>query len=311
MSGGRPAAGKVILAGGSGLIGRALAAELVRAGADVVVLTRSSQPEGLPVGTRAVRWDGRSAAGWSGECEGAEAIVNLAGENVGDGRWTAARKRRLESSRIEPTRALVEAVRAARVPPRALLQGSAVGFYGDGGETALDERSPRGEGFLPELSQRWEEASAPVEAVGVRRVLLRTGLVLAREGGALAKMLLPFRCGLGGPLGGGRQWFPWIHLDDEVGAIRFLLERRDLAGVFNLVAPEPVRQGEFARALGRALRRPAIAPVPGAILGLALGEMAEVLLASQRVVPARLSEQGYRFARPGLDGALADLVGRR
>lgn len=303
--------GKVILAGGSGLIGRALAAELVHAGAEVVVLTRSERAPGVPAGARAVRWDGHSATGWAAECEGAEAIVNLAGENVGDGRWTAARKRRLESSRIEPTRAIVEAVRAARVPPRALLQGSAVGCYGDGGETPLDETSPRGEGFLPELSARWEEASAPVEALGVRRVLLRTGLVLARDGGALPKMLLPFRLGLGGPLGGGRQWFPWIHLDDEIGAIRFLLERHDLAGAFNLVAPGAVRQSDFARALGRALGRPAVAPVPGAILRLALGEMAEVLLAGQLVVPARLVEQGYRFGYPELDAALADLVRRR
>jgi hypothetical protein len=302
---------KVILAGGSGLIGRALAAVLVRAGVEVVVLTRSERAPGLPAGARAVRWDGRSAAGWAAECEGADAIVNLAGENVASGRWTAARKRRLESSRVEPTRAIVEAVRAARVPPRALLQGSAVGRYGDGGESPLDEASPRGEGFLPELSERWEEASAPVEALGVRRVLLRTGLVLAREGGALAKMLPPFRLGLGGPLGNGRQWFPWIHLDDEIGALRFLLERSDLAGVFNLVSPGAARQGEFARALGRALGRPAVAPVSGAILRLALGEMAEVLLDSQLVIPARLVEHGYRFEHPDLDGALADLVGRR
>jgi len=310
MSGGTRT-GKVILAGGSGLIGRALAADLVRAGAEVVVLTRSIGARRLPPGVRPVRWDGRTSTGWADESEGAAAVVNLAGENVADGRWTAARKRRLESSRVEPTRAIVEAFRAARVPPRALLQGSAVGFYGDGGETALDERSPRGDGFLPELSQRWEEASAPVEALGVRRVLLRTGLVLARGGGALAKMLLPFRFGLGGPLGGGRQWFPWLHLDDEIGAIRFLLERHDLAGAFNLVAPGSVRQGEFARALGRALHRPAIVPVPGAILRLALGEMAEVLLAGQRVRPTRLIDHGYRFSYPDLDGALADLVGRQ
>jgi uncharacterized protein (TIGR01777 family) len=307
---GRQRVERVILAGGSGLIGRALAVELVRAGVEVVVLTRSGHVPPLPAGARAVRWDGRSAAGWAAECEGAEAIVNLAGENVGDGRWTAARKRRLEASRVEPTRAIVEAVRAARVPPRSLLQGSAVGCYGDGGERPLDETSPRGEGFLPELSARWEEASAPVEALGVRRVLLRTGLVLSRDGGALAKMLTPFRLGLGGPLGGGRQWFPWIHLDDEIGAIRFLLERHDLAGVFNLVAPGAVRQGDFARALGRALGRPAVAPVPGAILRLALGDMAGVLLGGQLVIPARLAEHGYRFRYPDLDGALADLVGR-
>lgn len=303
--------GRVVLAGGSGLIGRALAAELVRAGVEVVVLSRSEPGSGLPAGVRVVRWDGRTAAGWAAECDGAEAVVNLAGENVASGRWTAARKRRLESSRIEPTRAVVEAIGAARVPPRALLQGSAVGYYGDGGEAGLDDWAPRGEGFLPELSERWEQASQPVEALGVRRVLLRTGIVLAREGGALAKMMLPFRLGLGGPLGSGRQWFPWIHLDDEVGAIRFLLERRELSGAFNLVAPEATTQRGFARALGRALRRPAVAAVPAPLLRLAVGEMATVLIASQFVIPARLVEAGFTFAQPELDGALDALVGRR
>lgn len=307
----RPRSRRVILAGGSGLIGRALAAELARAGTEVVVLTRSAAVAGLPAGARAVVWDGRTAGDWAAECDGAEAIVNLSGENVADGRWTAARKRRLESSRIEPTRALVDAIGSARLPPRALLQGSAVGFYGDGGEVGLDERAARGEGFLPELSQRWEEASAPVESLGVRRVLLRTGIVLARDGGALAKMLLPFRLGLGGPLGSGRQWLPWIHLADEVGAIRFLLERGDLTGAFNLVAPEATTQRGFARALGRALGRPAIAAVPAPVLRLAVGEMANVLLASQRVIPARLIQAGFAFAHPELDGALGVLVGRR
>jgi uncharacterized protein (TIGR01777 family) len=305
-------AGRVLIAGGSGLVGRALAAALAADGAEVVVLSRSAAGgPPLAAGVRHARWDGRSAAGWRSECEGAAAIVNLAGENVGAGRWTTARKRRLVASRLEPTRALVEAITAASRRPAVLLQASAVGFYGARGPEAIDEDAPAGSGFLSGLAAEWEEAARPVEALGLRRVLLRTGLVLAREGGALAKLLRPFRLGLGGPLGDGRQWMPWIHLADEVGAIRFLLERADLAAAFNLTAPEPVPNLEFSRALARELRRPCFARVPASVLRVALGEMAEILLTGQRALPRRLLAAGYRFRFERLEAALADLVGRR
>lgn len=303
--------GRVLIAGGGGLIGRALAADLVAAGREVVVLSRSPAAVAPSAGgARTVVWDGRTPAGWQAELEGAAAVVNLAGENVGDGRWTAARKRRLASSRIEPTAAVVAAIAAARRRPAVLLQGSAVGFYGDRGDEPLDERSAAGRGFLPELCVAWEAASELVESLGVRRVLARSAVVLAREGGALPKMARPFRLGLGASLGGGAQRFPWIHLDDEVGALRFLLERADLAGPFNLTAPSTPTNREFSCALARALRRPLWPGVPRPVLGLLLGEMAEVLLASQRVAPARLAEAGFVHRRGELEPALAELLGR-
>jgi uncharacterized protein (TIGR01777 family) len=192
-----------------------------------------------------------------------------------------------------------------------LLQASAVGYDGDGGEREIGEDAPPGDGFLARTSIAWEGATAAVEALGVRRAILRTGIVLARQGGALPKLVLPFRLGAGGPLGSGRQWTPWIHIDDEVGAIRFLLERPEASGPFNLAAPQPVRNADLARALGRALGRPSFVRTPAFALRLALGEMAEALLTGQRALPRRLLALGYPFRFPGLDGALADLTARR
>lgn len=304
-------AGRILIAGGSGLVGRALAASLAAAGSDVVVLSRSEVAPRPARGVRFVRWDGLTPVGWEAECEGARAIVNLAGENVGAGRWTKARKQLLVTSRLEPTRALIEAIAEAAHRPGVLIQGSAVGYYGAQGDQGLTEEAPAGRGFLPELAVAWEEASRPVEALGVRRVLARTGLVLAREGGALAKMLPPFRLGLGGPLGSGRQWMSWIHLADQVAALRFLLEREDLAGAFNLAAPEPASNAEFSQALAGALGRPCFARVPALALRLALGEMAGIVLAGQRAMPRRLHQAGYRFRFTAIGAALADLVGER
>lgn len=300
--------GKVVVAGGSGRIGRALVAELAGEGREVVVLSRRAGGDAGP-GPRSVAWDGRSVGAWAAELEGAAGVVNLAGEDIAGGRWSAARKRRLLDSRVAPTGALVEAIRRARRPPAALLQASAVGYYGDRGDEALDESSAPGAGFLPEICVAWENASAPVEALGVRRVVLRTGLVLAREGGALPEMARPFRFGVGGPLGDGRQWMPWIHLADETAAIRFLLARADPRGPFNLVAPEPASNEAFSRALARVLGRPSLLRAPAFALRLALGEMAGMLLGGQRPAPRRLLEAGYRFRFPALEPALADLLG--
>jgi uncharacterized protein (TIGR01777 family) len=301
---------RYLVAGGSGLIGRRLAAAWAAEGADVVVLSRSAAVGGLPPGVRVATWDGRTVGAWADEVDGAAAVVNLTGENVGEGRWTAARKRRLRTSRLEPTAALVTAIEGARRRPAALLQASAVGFYGDRGDETLDESSPPGVGYLPELCVEWEAASAGVESVGVRRVLLRTGIVLAREGGALAKMLPAFRAGVGGPLGDGRQWFPWIHLDDAVAAVRFLAVRPELSGAVNLTAPSPATNAELARELGRACRRPAFLRVPPFALRALFGEMAEVLLGGQRAVPSKLAGAGFRFEYPQLAAALAALLGR-
>jgi uncharacterized protein len=301
---------RYVLAGGSGLIGRNLASAWAAEGADVVVLSRSERGEGLAPGVRVARWDGRTAGDWEATLDGARAVVNLTGENVGEGRWSEARKHRLRTSRLAPTRAIVEAIGRARRRPEVLLQASAVGFYGDRGDETLDETAAPGRGFLPDLCREWEAASGEVEELGVRRILLRTGIILAREGGALAKMLPAFRLAVGGPLGDGRQWFPWIHLDDAVAAIRFLAARREASGAFNLTAPAPATNAAFTRELASACRRPAVLRVPPFALRALFGDMAEVLLGGQRAVPARLLETGFRFAHPELAGALAHLVGR-
>ncbi len=301
---------RVLITGGSGLIGRALTAELAGAGYEVVVLSRSPERiSSLPAGARAVGWDGETADGWGGEADGARAIVNLAGENLATGRWTAARKRRILGSRLASTRAVIQAIERVGTPPEVLLQGSGVDFYGPQGDEPVDESSPPGEGFLARVTREWEAASAPAEALGVRRVLLRTAMVLATEGGALPKLALPFRLFVGGPMGSGGQWVPWIHLADETAAIRFLLEHPEASGPFDLAAPEPVTNAELSRSLGRVLSRPALFRVPAFVLRAVLGEMADVLLTGRRALPRRLEELGFAWTYPGLDEALESLLG--
>ena len=300
---------RTIITGGTGLIGRALAADLVAAGHEVIVLSR--QPErhtDLPAGVRAERWDGRSATGWGELADGADAIVNLAGESLAAGRWTAERKRRIVESRVEAGRAVVAAVRAAATKPKVVIQASAVGYYGDRGAERVTEKTAQGSDFLATTAGAWEASTEPVEALGVRRAIIRTGLVLSRRGGALPRLLLPFRLFVGGPLGSGRQYWPWIHIADEVAAIRFLIEHTTASGPFNLTAPRPVTNAEFSRALGRALRRPAVLRLPGFVLRLALGEMADVLLTGQRAIPERLLDAGFTFRYVEVEAALADLL---
>jgi uncharacterized protein (TIGR01777 family) len=303
---------RVVIAGGSGLIGRAVAAALAGEGHEPVVLSRNpAAVRGLPAGARAVRWDGCTPAGWEPLLESGAAVLNLAGEGIASGRWSAERKRRIRDSRVRAGRAVAEAVRQAAAAGRApavVLQASGIGYYGDCGDQEVAEDHPPGRDFLAEVAGAWEAASAEVEALGVRRAVLRTGIVLDRRGGALAKMLPAFRLGLGGPLGGGRQWFPWIHVADEVGAILFLLANPAARGPFNLCAPRPVAYRDFARLLGRELHRPAVLPVPRPALRLALGEVADALLSSQRALPRRLLAAGYGFRFPDLAGALHDLL---
>ncbi|GAB4569079.1 MAG: TIGR01777 family oxidoreductase [Anaerolineae bacterium] len=300
---------KAVITGGTGLIGRALAADLAADGWDVVVLTRRPEAAGpLPQGVRPVRWDGRSAQGWGEVVDGATAVVNLAGENISARRWTEAQKRRIRESRVNAGRAVVEAIDRAVVKPVVLVQASAVGIYGDRGSEELDERSAPGEGFLPDVCQDWERSTQEVEAMGVRRAVARMGIVLSLDGGALPRMLLPFRLFVGGPLGDGSQWFPWIHIQDEVRALRFLIEHDGASGVFNLTAPQPVTNRELSRAIGRVMRRPALVPTPRLALKLIFGEMAAVLLDSQRVVPRRLLDAGFVFRFPDITTALQDLL---
>lgn len=305
---------RILIAGGTGLLGRALARQLAASGREVVLLSRSATAKqsgpGLPPGCRLAAWDGRTANGWGELASGAEAIVNLAGESIAGGRWSPTRKARILDSRLQSTAALVEAIAQAKRPPRVLLQGSAVGYYGDRADELLPEEAVAGGGFLGETAQAWEAASALAESFGVRRVVARTGVVLARQGGAFPKMALPFRFGAGAVLGSGRQWMPWVHLADEIAALEFLLGNEAAHGAVNLVAPAPATQAEFSRELARTLRRPLLARAPAWTLRVAFGEMADLVLASQRVVPQRLLELGFRFQFPTLAEALAELCGR-
>ncbi len=300
---------RVLITGGTGLIGRALAANLAADGHEVILLSRAPErTTALPAGVRAERWDGRTAEGWAALADGADAIVNLAGENIAAGRWTAERKRRIRESRVNAGRAVVQAVEAVAHKPRVVIQASAVGYYGPRGDEEVTEETPPGDDFLAQVTIEWEASTAPVEALGVRRVIVRTGVVLSAEGGALPRMLLPFKLFLGGPLGSGRQWFPWIHVADEVAAIRFLMEREAATGPFNLTAPNPLTNAGFSRVVGQVLGRPALTPTPALALRLIFGEMATILLDGQRAIPRRLLDLGFTFHFPKAKAALQDLL---
>ena len=297
---------RVSITGGTGLIGRALARRLLELGHEVR-LTGRRQPSDLEPGVSFTAWDALSGPPPADAVELADAIVHLAGESVAQ-RWTAEAKARMRASRIEGTRRLVEALAATARRPATLISASAIGIYGDRGDEWLDEDCRPGEGFLGELARDWEQAAAGARALGVRVVLVRIGIVLDARGGALKRMLTPFRWGLGARLGSGRQWMSWIHLADLVELIVFGLQHAQIEGPVNAVAPNPVTNAEFTRVLARALRRPAILRAPAFVLRAALGEMATVLLASQRVRPRAAMAAGFSFRFPELSRALADLL---
>ncbi len=293
---------RVIVAGASGLIGSALTARLRSRGCEVVRLVRRPVE---PNESDAVAWDPLAGQLDPATLRGADAVVNLCGESIAAGRWTRARKESIRNSRVASARLLAEAMARLDEPPRAYLCASAIGWYGDRGNEPLDETAPPGEGFLCEVCQQWEAACDAARNANVRVVHLRIGVVLDRRGGMLARLLPIYRLGLGGRVGSGRQWVSWIALSDVISAIQFLIDRRDLAGPVNLVSPEPVRQADFARTLGRLLRRPAILPTPAWAVELLAGEMGRRLaLESTRVVPAVLERSGFRFAFPQLERAL-------
>ncbi len=301
---------RIVITGGTGLIGSALMQHLVTKGHEVILLSRSPErAKALLEGVRLERWDGRTASGWGALVDGADAIVNLAGENIAAGRWTAERKKRIRESRLYAGQAVVEAVEGARQKPRALIQASAVGYYGPCGDQVITEETAPGQDFLAQVAVEWESCTARVEAMGVRRAIIRTAPVLSAVGGVLPRIIRPFRLFVGGPLGSGQQWFPWIHIADEVGAIVFLIERPEATGPFNLSAPNPVRNADLARILGRVLRRPAIMPTPRFALHLIFGEMAMVLVEGQQAVPQRLLDLGFSFRFPEAESALRDLLG--
>jgi uncharacterized protein (TIGR01777 family) len=298
---------RVLITGASGLIGSALVPRLEAGGHAIARLVRSRER----TGDGAYFWDPESGVLDEAALKGVDAVVHLAGETVA-GRWTSEKKRRIHDSRILGTRLLSEAIASADSPPTVFVCASAVGIYGDRGDEELTEASPRGGGFLADVVDEWEAATKRAAQAGARVVNVRSGVVLSRESGALASQLLPFRLGLGGPLGGGRQFTSWISIEDEAAAIEHVLSTGELNGPVNLVAPNPVTNREFAKTLGRALHRPAVLPTPVLPLRLAFGAqfVEEVLLASARVVPARLLESGYRFQFPELELALSEQLRR-
>lgn len=301
---------RILVSGGTGLVGKRLVPALNEAGHAVEILTRdpARARSSLPGGVDVTAWDGRTPPP-AASLEAADAVVHLAGEPV-VGRWTAAKRAAIRDSRVVGTRALVDGLLAAKRPPDVLLSASAVGYYGDRGEAVLDEEAGPGEGFLSEVCVAWEREALRA-ATASRVVALRIGLVLDPAGGALGNMLLPFRLGLGGRVAAGDQWWPWVHADDLVRLILWALAEPELSGPLNACAPEPVTQSTFARALGRALHRPAWLPLPGALVRAGLGGMATELLASRRAVPTRARAAGFSFDFPRLEDALADLVGTR
>jgi uncharacterized protein (TIGR01777 family) len=301
---------RVFMTGATGFIGRRIVTRLRQDGHEIAAWVRSESRGRRILGADVDRVP--TAAGPSvlgpalSRCD---AVVNLAGEPLLPGRWTARRKRQLVTSRVDLTRGLVQALAGSTARPRVLVSTSASGYYGDGGEEILTEKNPPGADFLAQLCRSWEDAARRAEELGVRVVFLRIGIVLGREGGALAKMLLPFRAGLGGPFGSGRQYMPWIHADDLVAIAVAALTDERYRGPLNATAPAPVTSREFARALGRVLHRPAALPVPSFFLRAVLGEAGQVLLCSQRAVPRRLQELGFVFRFHNLDSALTDIVG--
>ena len=305
----RQTALRILVTGATGLIGRHLCRSLLDDGHTVIGLSRAPEKaRGVPV-TEMRQWDAMSGPPTAAALAGVDALIHLAGEPIAAHRWSDEQKRRIRDSRVVSTRNLVNGLRAMAEKPVAFISSSAVGFYGDRGDELLDEQSPAGRGFLPEVCQAWEHEAEPVTAAGIRLVLVRTGVVLSREGGALEKMMTPFKLGLGGKLGNGRQWFPWIHLSDIIGIYRYALANEAIKGPINGAAPVPVTNAEFTRQFAEALHRPAFVPVPEFGLRAAMGEMAAILLASQRVLPNALIAAGSPFRFATLAAALADLLG--
>ena len=297
---------RVVITGATGFIGRALCRGL-HEDYEIIALSRDASRAAASVGdwAKVVEWDGRTTGSWLTQAEGAFAIINLAGENVASGRWNETKKAGILHSRLDAAKAVTEAIKQMDKKPAAVIQASAIGYYGPRRDEQLDEDSAPGEGFLPRVCERVEDSVEKMEGLGVRCVVIRSGIVLGRGGGALVKLAKPFRFYLGGHIGSGRQWFSWISLADEVAAIKFLMEGESLAGVYNLTAPQPVTAKEFCATLGKVLHRPSWLRVPGLAVRLALGQMAdEMLLSGQRVLPKRLLAAGFQFKHPNVEEAL-------
>jgi uncharacterized protein (TIGR01777 family) len=302
---------KVIVTGATGLVGRALVRSLLSEGHNVTRLVRGGAQAFSAPGTKAVHWEPEKGAVDAKELEGHDAAVHLAGDPIAEGRWTEEKKKRIRESRVVGTRLLAETLAGLNKKPGVLVSASAIGFYGDRGGEVLREESASGEDFLSEVCREWEKATLAASQANIRVVHLRIGVVLSASGGALPKMLTPFKLGVGGRVGSGKQYMSWITLDDLVGIIKRALTDERLRGPINAVAPQSVTNEEFTKTLGSVLGRPTIFPVPAFAARLAFGEMADaLLLSSARVEPARLTEAGYEFERPELEGALRHVLGK-
>jgi uncharacterized protein (TIGR01777 family) len=297
---------KVVISGGTGFLGRALADCLAHDGHAIVLLTRGPAPAGAAI--QRVTWQPDGSVGaWRSEIDGAGAVINLAGESIASRRWSAQQKERILDSRVRATRSLCEAIHRAASPPAVFISGSAVGYYGSRHDQMVTEDTPAGADFLADVCVQWE-AEAIRASNRTRVVCIRTGLPLERDGGALPSIAMPFWFGAGGPVGSGTQYWPWIHRQDWIDLVRFAIANAEVAGPLNASAPQPVTNREFAKALGEALHRPSFMPAPGFALKLLLGEMADgLLLSGQRAVPAKAQKLGYKFAYETLDHALANL----
>lgn len=304
---------RIIITGGTGMIGSRLAKNLAADGHDIIILSRNPNKHSLPTGIRAEKWDARTAAGWGYLADGADAIVNLAGENIsGSGfipqRWTPDRKKRIQESRLFAGQAVTAAVAAAVHKPKVVIQASGIDYY-PAGETLVNEESAPGSSFLGEVvTQYWEPATADVTAMGVRRVVARLGIVLSMEGGALPITVLPYRFFAGGPLGNGRQWWSWVHIDDAVAALRFFIENEAANGAYNVVAPNPLTNKAFGKVIGKVLKRPSLIPVPAFALKLVLGELAAIVLDGRKVSAQKLQALGFTCQYQEVETALHDLL---
>jgi uncharacterized protein (TIGR01777 family) len=304
---------KILILGGTGFVGKSLCWELLLAGYKLMLLVRDEARAQAVFGNEIelIRWSGDGAElSQDDRLKAVDGVVNLAGESIGEGRWTENRKKKIIDSRVDITRSVIKAIENNIISPKMLINVSAVGIYGPSGDEKLTESAPAGRDFLSHVCQAWEAEAIKAESLGVRVVTLRIGIVLG-DGGALKRMLLPFKLYLGGPIGSGEQWLSWIHLDDLIGIIKFVIETDGVKWSVNGTAPNPVKMGEFATTLGKALGKPSWLPVPEPILRLAMGEMADMVLTGQRVIPEKLLAAGYKFCYSDLGNALREILGNK
>lgn len=299
---------RILISGGTGMIGTLLVTRLLEKDHEISILTRKNRENNNSTNVRYFHWDGSNLGDWCAQISQVDAIINLAGENIGLKRWSDKRRKQITESRINAGRILTEAIKKATNYPKVFIQASAIGFYGTNNLGILTEENPCGDDFLADLSQKWERSSFEVESLGIRRIVIRTGVVLSKKEGALNRMLLPFKLFVGGPLASGKQIISWIHPEDEIAAIEYLLENESTSGVYNLTAPESISNAAFGKILAKTIHRPYWFPVPGFALRLLLGEMSTLVLDGQNIYPKRLVEAGFQFKYGQIKDALKNLM---